>query len=73
MSSDQLEKVKVLIAEAAAGDPDSFTLELSHDTFEEIGAALDGATELVESRGYNLTRVRAEDRGWVASYQRPLS
>ena len=73
MSSDQLERIKALIAEAVAGDPGSFILELSQDSFDPIGAALDAATGHAQARGYDLTRVRAEDDRWVASYAKPRS
>ena len=62
-----------MIAEAVAGDPGSFILELSQDSFDSIGAALDAATALAQGRGYNLTRVRAEEDRWVASYEKPRS
>lgn len=70
VGSKLIEKIEAKVTEALAGDPNAFTIDLSNDDFDEIGAALDGVTERVETHGYDLKVVRAEDDGWVATYSK---
>ena len=70
MESDRLAEVQELVAGAASGDPDQLSLPLTRDRFADLGVALDESTRLLQLRGYHLARVRGEESGWVAIYNR---
>ena len=70
MGSDRLDEVQELVAGATAGDPNELSLPLIRDRFSDLGGVLDEATRLLQLRGYHLSRVRGEDAGWVATYNR---
>ena len=69
MGADTSDELHRLIAEAIPDEPGQVTIELSSDRFPALGRALDGVTEILERRAYRLTRVRGDDRGWVATYE----
>ena len=69
-SNDLGVALQQMISEAIAGDPNEFNLELSRARFSSLGAALDGATASLMTRGYHLSGVRASGEEWVATYRR---